>query len=54
MKYMGLILYFSWQIVLLTLESQYVQHLAGNVFGFISEFVATSVCYDFLFWKFNL
>ncbi|GMY11667.1 Salicylic acid-binding protein 2 [Fagus crenata] len=29
-------------IVLLTLESQYVQHLAGNVFGFISEFVATS------------
>ncbi|KAF3955631.1 hypothetical protein CMV_019164 [Castanea mollissima] len=29
-------------IVLLTLENQYIQHLAGNVLSFISEFVATS------------
>jgi len=40
---------FSWQIVLLTLENQYIQHLAGNVLSFISEFVATSVCYNILF-----
>lgn len=36
------------QIVLLTVESRYVKHLACNVLAVVSEFMATSVCYSFI------
>lgn len=35
------------QVVLLTVESQYVKHLTCNVLVAVSEFLAASVFYNF-------
>ena len=42
---LNMICIFMWQVNLLAVENQFVQHVAVNVVVLISKFMFTSVCY---------